>query len=169
MNDSGVWGLYLETWLLLLSVVLVAVLLWARCGRALPGPWLGLRRTADVGQSCSGNCAVNWPLTLVSVPLSHGVTVIRSLTLISLFIASIVTVPHRLLSSTCFSLPYVIWPQLSLSLTCALSHAHAQPHSSFLSCSADTAHTSSSSLSLSWHFASLLPSAYFEAFLLDLI
>ena len=58
VSDSAVWGLYLESWLIFLSVVLVA-LLWAFCGTVPPGWRLGLRGALVVVQSCSSNSAVN--------------------------------------------------------------------------------------------------------------
>lgn len=168
----------------------MAVLLWAPCGRTLPGQRLGLWRAAVVVQSCSGKQCGQSISHCVSVPLSHRATqsfahsFTRSLSHLlffvmpdeclilpfACFIVFTVTMPHPPHSSASSSPPYVIQSHLSLSpvLFPTLVLSFARPSSIALPIVL-TPPLHPSSASHSHHFSSLSTSAYFEALLLDLI
>lgn len=143
-------------------MVLVAALLWAFCGRALPG-----RRLELVVQSCCGNSAVNRSVAVVqtlclTMSRTHSLTRSLAHSLISSPLYRQMNASRRflpallcsqsqriiLLSSPPAPLYLTSSSHISLSLTCSLSHARAQPRSSFLYRSTDSAHPSSSPLLL---------------------
>lgn len=108
-----------------LSVVLVAALLWAFCGRTLLGQRLAIWRTSVVVQTCSGNSQSICHSS--SIPLSHHVThlfyqsftcLLSPLLLFGARFASFIVLTgmplHPLVFSASSSLPYIIQKGLSL-------------------------------------------------------